>query len=39
MTSLHAWLRFLHLIGQAGFLFAHGVSGGASLALRGPVSA
>lgn len=39
MTSLYAWLKFFHLIGLAVFLFAHGVSGGAALVLRGPVSA
>ena len=38
MTNLYAWLRFFHLLGLAVFLFAHGVSGGASLALRAPVS-
>ncbi|OLB88340.1 MAG: hypothetical protein AUI15_27960 [Actinobacteria bacterium 13_2_20CM_2_66_6] len=36
--TLYAWLNFLHLAGLAAFLFAHGISGGASLALRGPVS-
>ncbi len=38
MTNLYVWLRFLHLFGLAVFLFAHGVTGGASLALRAPVS-
>jgi uncharacterized membrane protein len=38
MTSLYAWLMFLHLLSLGTFLFAHGVSGGASLLLRGPVS-
>src|SRR2546421_12842055 len=37
--SLYVWLRFLHLFGVAMFLFAHGVSGGAALALRAPGSA
>ena len=36
--NLYAWLRFLHILGLAVFLFAHGVSGGAAFALRGPVS-
>lgn len=36
--TLYVWLRFLHLAGVAMFLFAHGVSGGAAFALRGPVS-
>ena len=38
MTNLYAWLRFFHLFGLAAFLFAHGVSAGASIALRAPVS-
>src|SRR5439155_11735123 len=38
MTNLYAWLMFLHLFGLGTFLFAHGVSGGASLLLRNPVS-
>ena len=38
MTNLYVWLKFFHLFGLAVFLFAHGVSGGASLALRGPLS-
>jgi len=37
--TLYVWLRFLHIFGVATFLFAHGVSGGAAFALRGPVSA
>src|SRR5439155_13425158 len=37
--SLYLWLKFFHLLGLGTFLFAHGVSGGASLALRGAVSA
>jgi len=36
--NLYAWLRFLHILGLAVFLFAHGVSGGAAFALRGPVT-
>jgi len=34
MGSLYVWLRFLHLAGLGIFLFGHGMSGGASLALR-----
>jgi len=34
MTSLYVWLKFLHLAGLGAFLFGHGISGGASLALR-----
>ena len=39
MTSVYLWLKFFHVLGLGTFLFAHGVSGGASLALRGPVAA
>ncbi len=38
MTNLYSWLRFLHLFGLAAFLISHGVSAGAALAMRGPVS-
>jgi uncharacterized membrane protein len=38
LTNLYVWLKFFHLLGLAVFLFAHGISGGAALALRGPVS-
>ncbi len=38
MTSLYAWLRFLHLVGLAAFLISHGVTAGVSLALRGHVT-
>lgn len=30
----YAWLKFFHLFGLAVFLFAHGVSGGASFGMR-----
>jgi hypothetical protein len=36
--NLYSWLRFLHLLGLAAFLLSHGVTIGASLAMRGPVS-
>ena len=36
--TLYVWLRFFHLAGLALFLFGHGATGLASLALRGPVS-
>jgi len=39
VTSLYTWLRFFHLLGLIVFLLSHGVSGGASLALRKPASA
>jgi len=38
LGNLYSWLRFLHLLGLAGFLLSHGVTIGASLAMRGPVS-
>lgn len=38
MTNLYTWLRFFHVFGLAVFLFAHGVSGGTSLALRAAAS-
>ncbi len=38
LTNLYVWLRFFHLFGLAAFLFAHGVSGGVSIALRSSVS-
>ena len=34
MTNLYVWLKFLHLVGLGVFLVGHGVSAGASLALR-----
>ena len=34
MTSLYVWLKFLHLVGLGAFLLAHGVSAGASFAVR-----
>jgi len=37
--TLYVWLKFFHLVGLAAFLFAHGVSGGAAFALRGPLTA
>ena len=37
MTSLYVWLKFLHLVGLAAFLFGHGISGGASLVLQRPL--
>jgi uncharacterized membrane protein len=38
LTNLYVWLKFFHLFGLAVFLFAHGISGGASMLLRSPVS-
>ena len=38
VASLYSWLKFLHLLGLAAFLVSHGVTAGASLAMRGPVS-
>ena len=34
MDSLYVWLKFLHIVGVAVFLLAHGVSAGASLVVR-----
>ena len=36
--SLYSALAFFHIAGLMAFLFGHGVSGSASLAMRGPVS-
>ncbi|OLC46376.1 MAG: hypothetical protein AUH80_06835 [Chloroflexi bacterium 13_1_40CM_4_65_16] len=38
MPTLYTWLFFVHVLAVGTFLFAHGVSGGASFLLRGPVS-
>jgi len=35
---LYGWLLFLHVLSVGAFLFAHGVTGGASFLLRGPVT-
>lgn len=35
MASLYVWLKFFHLVGLGVFLFGHGISAGASLAVRG----
>jgi hypothetical protein len=39
MASLYIWLKFLHIVGLAVFLLAHGVSAGASLVGRDPRAA
>jgi hypothetical protein len=38
MANLYTWLKFIHVLGVGTFLFVHGVSGGASFLLRGPVA-
>ena len=38
MASLYAWLKFIHVLSVGAFLFSHGVTGGLSFLLRGPVS-
>jgi hypothetical protein len=38
MTSLYTWLKFVHILSVGAFLFSHGVTGGISFLLRGPVS-
>jgi uncharacterized membrane protein len=35
---MYSWLLFVHVLSLGAFLFAHGVSGGASFLLRGPVT-
>jgi uncharacterized membrane protein len=35
---LYSWLLFIHVLSLGVFLFAHGVTGGASFLLRGPVT-
>ena len=35
---LYSWLLFIHVLSVGAFLFTHGVTGGASFLLRGPVS-
>src|SRR5262245_23640943 len=35
---MYSWLMFIHVLSVGAFLFAHGVSGGASFMLRGPVT-
>jgi len=35
VTNLYAWLKFIHLVGLAVFLFGHGITAGSALALRG----
>jgi len=34
----YSWLLFIHVLSLGAFLFAHGVAGGASFLLRGPVT-
>ena len=38
MANPYSWLLFVHVLSVGAFLFAHGVSGGASFLLRSPVS-
>ena len=35
---LYSWLLFIHVLSLGTFLFTHGVAGGASFLLRGPVT-
>jgi uncharacterized membrane protein len=35
---LYSWLLFIHVLSLGVFLFTHGVAGGASFLLRGPVT-
>jgi len=36
--NLYTWLKFVHILGVAVFLFSHGVTGGVSFLVRGPVT-
>ena len=38
MGNLYAWLKFVHILGVPVFLFSHGVTGGVSFLVRGPVT-
>lgn len=38
MGSLYTWLKFIHVLSVGAFLFSHGVTGGLSFLLRGPVT-
>jgi len=38
MANLYVWLKFIHLLSVGAFLFVHGITGGVSFLLRGPVS-
>ena len=38
MTNLYVWLKFIHLLSVGAFLFVHGITGGVSFLLRGPVT-
>ena len=38
MTNLYTWLLFIHLLSVGAFLFVHGITGGVSFLLRGPVT-
>jgi uncharacterized membrane protein len=34
VSNLYAWLKFLHLVGLAVFLFGHGITAGSAMAVR-----
>src|ERR1051326_3560690 len=38
MANLYVWLKFIHLLSVGAFLFVHGITGGVSFLLRGPVT-
>jgi uncharacterized membrane protein len=38
MAALYTWLKFIHVLTVGAFLFSHGVTGGVSFLLRGPVT-
>lgn len=39
VASLYTWLKYLHIVGLAVFLLAHGISAGSSLVVRQPLAA
>lgn len=38
MGGLYTWLKFIHVLTVGAFLFSHGLTGGVSFLLRGPVT-
>lgn len=38
MANLYVWLKFIHLLSVGAFLFVHGITGGVSFLLRGPMT-
>jgi hypothetical protein len=38
VAGLYIWLKYLHIVGLAAFLLAHGISAGSSLVVRQPLA-